>query len=160
MNSAEYRRLYAKSAPTAANLTASEYQAQHGGKVRPQGQKSREKKQSESQQQSACVAWFRGAYPQYARNLFAIPNGGYRNKREAAQLVREGTLAGVPDTFLAIPRKAHHGLFIELKTAKGKPTPKQVEMMALLTSHGYRCEVAYSTEEFKNIIQEYLKEEL
>lgn len=127
-----------------------------GGKVRVKPRSKPKNKQSESQQQSECVAWFREAYPQYARNLFAIPNGGYRSPKTAAILKREGTLAGVPDTFLAIPRKAHHGLFIELKTATGKPTPKQVEMMGILASHGYRCEIAYSTEEFKKIIQDYL----
>lgn len=152
------RDLAAKPLPPQPGIPSGQPE-QHGAKVRPKAVKCPKKKQSESQQQSECVGWFRAEYPEYARNLFAIPNGGYRNPKTAAILKREGTLAGVPDTFLAIPRKAHHGLFIELKTAKGKPTEKQVEMMAILTEQGYRCAVAYSTEEFKTIIQDYLNAE-
>jgi hypothetical protein len=113
-------------------------------------------KLTESQQQAESVAWFRQQYPQFARNLFAIPNGGFRNPKTAAILKREGVLAGVPDTFLAIPRKDSHGLFIELKTAKGKPTELQLQMMAILTVHGYKCEVVYSIDEFKKTITNYL----
>lgn len=36
--------------------------------------------------------------------VFAIPNGGSRNKAEAAKLKAEGVSAGVPDLFIPIPK--------------------------------------------------------
>jgi hypothetical protein len=50
--------------------------------------------------------------------LFAIPNGGQRNIIVASKLKAEGVRAGVPDLFLAFPKKDAAGLFIEMK----KPT--------------------------------------
>ena len=46
--------------------------------------------------------------------VFAIPNGGSRDRREAARMTAQGVKPGVPDLF--IPRAAgkFHGLFIEM----------------------------------------------
>ena len=33
-------------------------------------------KSKEAQLQTTCVRWFRLQYPEYARLLFAVPNGG------------------------------------------------------------------------------------
>ena len=38
--------------------------------------------------------------------LFAVPNGGYRNKIEAANLKRQGVIAGVPDFILIYQGRA------------------------------------------------------
>jgi hypothetical protein len=57
--------------------------------------------------------------------MFAIPNGGSRggDKRSAmiagAALKAEGVKAGVADCFLPVARYELHGLFIEMKDAKG-----------------------------------------
>lgn len=62
-------------------------------------------------------------YAQYnhkLRWLFAIPNGGSRDIREAVRLKRQGVKAGVSDMFLPIPNSMYHGLFIELKVGKTK----------------------------------------
>ena len=53
--------------------------------------------------------------------MFAIPNGGYRNPREAANLKRQGVKAGVSDIFLPLPTDKYHGLFIEMKVHPNKP---------------------------------------
>ena len=34
--------------------------------------------------------------------LYAVPNGGYRNAREAARFKAEGVRSGVPDLCLAV----------------------------------------------------------
>ena len=47
---------------------------------------------------------------------FHIPNGGERPGRTGAQLKREGTLAGVPDYLVPIPRGPFASLYIELKS--------------------------------------------
>lgn len=57
----------------------------------------------EHELQKSCVKWFRLQYPEYTNLLFAIPNGGKRNAREAARLKAEGVTPGVPDLFLQLP---------------------------------------------------------
>ena len=50
------------------------------------------------------------------RRMFAIPNGGFRDKITAAKLKAEGVKKGVPDIFLPVTiAPAYAGLFIELK---------------------------------------------
>lgn len=54
--------------------------------------------------------------------MFAIPNGGQRNKAVASRMKAEGVKAGVPDIMLPVPAVVtgftSHGLFIELKRPK------------------------------------------
>lgn len=52
--------------------------------------------------------------------LIHIPNGGYHHPREAKKLKKMGVKAGVSDLLLAYPNDYYHGLWIELKSPKGK----------------------------------------
>lgn len=90
--------------------------------------------------------------------LFAIPNGGKRDKGTAINLKREGVLPGIPDLFLACAANDFHGLFIEMKFGKNKPTQLQIECMERLTKNGYLCVVCYTAEEAINIITDYMKD--
>lgn len=118
-------------------------------------------KYSESQLQSECVKWFRLAYPKLAGRLFAIPNGGQRNKVTAAILKREGALAGVSDLFLAEPKFLFgkfydcHGLFIEMKLPGGQLSEHQKQFIATM-QNDYRCVICHSFDEFKKSIEDYL----
>lgn len=135
-------------------ITAAEFQAmQKKGKPAAKWEKP---KQSESQQQAECVAWFRAQYPEYSLLLYAVPNGGHRSKKTASIMKHEGQLSGVPDLVLAVPANGYHGLYIEQKKRGNKPTENQLHVMAALTAQGYKCEVVYSTEEFQQVITEYL----
>lgn len=157
MTSEQFRALHPRKKPAADRLTAEQYQAQEVKPKRAKAVKWGETpKQSESEQQSECVNWFRAEYPQFAKLCFSVPNGGHRSKRTAAAIKREGAVAGIPDLAVCIPKGNYHGLFIEMKVRSNKPTPNQLEMMQLLSGQGYLCEVAYTTEEFKQIIQKYL----
>lgn len=112
---------------------------------------------SEHDLQVSCVNWFRLVYPQYAKLLFAIPNGGYRTKTTAKYMRAEGQLAGCPDLHLAIPRKDSHALWIEMKNGKaGRISEKQMAMMDILRAQGYRCEVIRTFDDFKKLIEEYI----
>lgn len=91
--------------------------------------------------------------------IFHIPNGGSRNKIEAYNLKRCGVKSGVPDIFLAIPSNGFHGLFIEMKTESNKETDNQRTMSQLLMTRGYRCVVAYNSQEAVDIIEDYLRVE-
>lgn len=113
---------------------------------------------SEHDLQVQCVNWFRIMYPDYARLLFAIPNGGYRTPTTARYMKAEGVQSGVPDMFLAVPKGKTHGLWIEMKNGKaGRVSDKQTEMMQLLWDQGYDCRIARSMDDFMQIVTEYLK---
>lgn len=114
-------------------------------------------KHPESNLQIACVKWFRYSYPDYQNLLMSVPNGGYRNKREAGRLISEGVVRGVPDLFLAVPKKGFSGLWIEMKSEKGKLTEHQAEMLIVLERVGYMTQVCRSLDEFVNIITKYLR---
>jgi hypothetical protein len=105
--------------------------------------------------QIACVNWFRYQYPKYL--IYAIPNGGQRNVIVASKLKAEGVLSGVPDLHIPIAKKGYHGLYIEMKAGKNKPTVNQIEIMEKLTNEGYLCKVCYCFDEFEKIVNDYLR---
>ena len=88
--------------------------------------------------------------------LFAIPNGGKRNIREAARLKRMGVKAGVSDLFLPIPCGPAHGLWIELKAGKGRPTEAQSAWLSRMALQGYATCVCHGAEEAIRAITAYL----
>jgi hypothetical protein len=88
--------------------------------------------------------------------MFAIPNGGTRNIREAVKLKRTGVRRGVPDIFLAVPKGKFHGLWIETKSDKGEQTIAQIEFMAQLKNQNYYCVVCRNPVEMIEITKKYL----
>lgn len=69
----------------------------------------------------------------------------------------EGLKAGIPDVAMFWPTSSYHGLFIEFKYGKNKPTDLQRDKIALLKGRGYYCCVCYSLEEAITQVKEYLK---
>ena len=107
---------------------------------------------SEAQEQCAVIEW-----ADYNRlPLFAIPNGGKRDPKEAAHLKRQGVRSGVPDLFLPIPRGQYHGLFIEMKYGKNKVTVNQEKWLHLLKRQGYSAYICYGADNAIKCIQQYL----
>lgn len=92
--------------------------------------------------------------------LFAIPNGGHRHKAVGAKLKSGGVKAGVPDCFLAVPKNGKHGLFLELKYGKNKPTASQNWWLTSLKVEGYETCVCYGFEQAKSAIEKYLQLEI
>lgn len=88
--------------------------------------------------------------------MFAIPNGGQRNKAAAGKLKAEGVKAGVPD--LCLPVRAHGapGLWIELKVQNGTVGYEQRHWLLALHFQGYRCAVVNDRETFWWLITDYL----
>lgn len=95
------------------------------------------------------------------------PNGGYRSGREGKNFRLMGTKAGFPDLFVFIPKEGYHGLFIELKTPKGKTadgkthragevSDNQEMMIDRLNTVGYKAVVCYGYDETITAIKEYL----
>ena len=112
-------------------------------------------KSCEAAEQTAYFEW--AAYIPQLRWAFHIPNGGSRNKIEAANLKRQGVKAGVSDIFIPLPCGGYHGLFIEMKYGKNKPTEKQAEFMAFVKHEGYAAHVCYSATEAIEVTNRYLK---
>lgn len=110
----------------------------------------------ESNIQRWCVYWFRRQYPRLARLLFAVPNGGARNRVTASILKGEGVVAGVSDLILMVPAGGYHALCIEMKTAKGRQQPSQKEWQTEVEAQGYRYAVCRSVEDFIALVREYL----
>lgn len=114
------------------------------------------KGQIESNTQSACVTWFRLQYPRYARLLFAVPNGGWRNPITARRLKSEGVTAGVSDLVLLVPNAAFHGLCVEMKTAIGRQSEEQRTWQRLVTEQGYCYSVCRDVQGFSDTVKGYL----
>jgi hypothetical protein len=105
---------------------------------------------SESREQIYFVNWMRKTYPQH--RIFHIPNGGHRNKIEAAKLKNEGVSPGVPDLFVPSLR-----LFIEMKKADGGViSPEQQQWLEYLRHVNYGAEVCYGCDAAKDTIKIYL----
>lgn len=82
------------------------------------------------------VSWFRKSFPGVL--IYAIPNGGWRGKKQAIDLKAEGVVAGVPD--LHVPE---FGLWIEMKRSKGgRVSAEQAEMHERLRAIGHDVIVA------------------
>jgi hypothetical protein len=94
--------------------------------------------------------------------LFAIPNsGGYKggfrsNARIVAEMKRQGLKPGVPDVCLPVARRGFHGLYIEMKTDKGKATENQLDWIAALISQNYLAVICRGWDEARAVIEEYL----
>ena len=97
-----------------------------------------------------------GYYPDL-KLMFAIPNGGSRNKIEAKHLKEQGVKAGVPDIFLPIAKNGYHGLFLELKVEKNKLSKQQYEWIENLKKQGYKADVAYGIDEAIKVLMEYIR---
>ena len=118
--------------------------------------------------QSAFFSWAQlqtACYPELAL-MFAIPNGGKREKRQdkkgrwfsptAQKLKKEGVKRGIPDIFLPCARGGSHGLFIEMKSHDGKVSPEQASVHKLLREEGYAVAVCYSLDSAIVLITWYL----
>ena len=114
------------------------------------GQRSKPR-QIEARIQTACVNWYRLSYPKFL--IFAVPNGGSRNKIEAANLKREGALAGVADLILLAEGKV---LFVEMKTMKGRQTERQKLFQHNVERLGFQYVVCRSFDEFRSEVTKWL----
>lgn len=119
----------------------------------------REMRHEESDLQQRCVETFRLIYPKLKMRLFSIPNGGYRSALEASIMNGEGSMPGVSDLILAVPRKDFGAMFIEVKTPTGRLSPYQVRFIKEM-QNDYMCVVIKSVEEFLKEVKEYLNQKL
>ena len=114
----------------------------------------------EAEEQSAL---FRMLEPLSVRHpelllLYAIPNGGSRNKIEAAHLKAQGVKRGVPDLCLPVARGGYHGLYIEMKRQQGgRVSDEQKWWLGQLRRQGYLTAVAKGAQPALELIMKYIK---
>ena len=113
----------------------------------------------ESKIQQAAVKWFRYQYPKLRKLLFAVPNGGARDRVTGAILKAEGVVAGVADLLLLVPSGPYHGLCIEMKTRTGRQSKSQKEWQQEVEAQGYRYVVCRSEIDFRNAVKVYFHDE-
>ncbi len=88
--------------------------------------------------------------------LFAIPNGGSRNKIEAANLKRQGVRPGVADVILLVPKKGFSCLCLEFKTKKGRQSDEQIEFQRQAEACGSKYVLVRSVSQAIEEIKVYL----
>lgn len=114
---------------------------------------------SESEEQCALFQWAEMMSRKHSELslLYHIPNGGARSKGTAGRLKAEGVKSGVPDLCLPVARGKYHGLYIEMKVGKNKPTENQVKWISALLEQGYQAKVCYGWQDAAAVIERYLK---
>jgi hypothetical protein len=122
---------------------------------------------SEHAHQTALFCWAalpetKVMYPEL-KWMFAIPNGGFRDKITAGKLKAEGVKPGVWDIFLPVPIYGDYdhlkyvGLWIEMKAGRNDLTEEQAEFGTYIAAQGlYRMEICWSWQAARDMIIEYL----
>ena len=118
-------------------------------------------KKTEHSEQVALFDWAKANESRHLQLglMFAIPNQGGKGKSaviRGLRMVNEGLKKGVPDIFLGVPRNGKHGLFIELKVGKNKPSKNQLWWIHSLRTEGYAVEVCYGFHEAQTAIIDFL----
>ena len=116
-------------------------------------------KKSESQEQQTVMAWaeiMQRRYPEL-QMLFHVPNEGKRSKAAGGQLKAMGLKSGVPDIYLDFPAGKYHGLRIELKVEKNKPTQEQDRWLKNLNAVGYFAAVCYGAAQAERVLEDYIR---
>lgn len=120
---------------------------------------------SEDSHQIALFCWASQQYKIYPelRWMFAIPNGGYRNKIEAQRLRAMGVRRGVSDICLPVRRGVYSGLYCELKRPKmdakreGQASDDQKQFGKFVQSQGYGFMVCVGWLAARDVIVQYLE---
>lgn len=111
--------------------------------------------------QKAVIAWtqqpdIRKQYPALAM-LYHVPNEGKRTGRQGKALHDAGLKRGVPDLCLPVARGGYHGLYIELKTANGRPSEAQYWWIEHLKLQGYFAVVCHGYDNTVRMLEWYLQ---
>jgi len=106
--------------------------------------------------QCACVRWFNYQFPQFSHNLFAVPNGGRRDKVTGAKMKAEGVRAGVSDLILLKSNQQYGALLIEMKTRQGRQSEAQRQWQRLIVQDNYKYVICRSLDDFMREVMSYL----
>lgn len=119
---------------------------------------AKSRRDGEHRIQCACVRWFNLKYPTLRGRLFAVPNGGRRDRATGARLKGEGVVPGVADLILLKCNRDYGALLIEMKTGSGRQSQSQKTWQENISSEDeYKYVVCHSTDDFIREVTDYLR---
>lgn len=111
--------------------------------------------QTERSIQVNFVNWFKFEYPEYEKDIHHFANERKCTPMQGRALKKMGVTRGVSDIFIAVPYNHDHGLWIELKTVKGRVSKEQLDFISQKRMRGYEAKVAFGLDEAKQIVVNY-----
>jgi hypothetical protein len=82
--------------------------------------------------------------------VFAVPNGGKRDAREAKSLKNTGILSGVSDLILQTDKET---IYIEVKNTTGRQSEEQKEFQKRVEDLGFKYWLVKSVQEVTTLLQ-------
>ena len=115
----------------------------------------------EAQEQIALIEWAEAAKvprssDSISKHLIYINNGGKRSRMAGYIAKLMGEKPGASDLLLALPRGGMHGLFIELKAKRGKPSEDQTQFLHDRAEQGYMAVLCFGWDSARSVITDYL----
>lgn len=114
------------------------------------------RRHTESNEQIAAMDWLRAQHPNIAEYTMHIGNERKASYYAGYIMKRMGVLKGASDLFMAWPSGGYHGLFIEVKSKIGRPSPMQKAFIERMRAVGYKAEFCYGADEVINTMKEYI----
>jgi|TARA_R100000482_G_C5111693_1_gene140917 hypothetical protein len=112
---------------------------------------------SEERLQAEVIKWINLKYPKI--RFCASLGGIYTSPRQAIKAKRTGYKRGFPDLQITEARGGYFGLFIELKTIKGRATEAQKEWIQDLNDRGYKAEICKGLPATLKVIDAYMNQQ-
>ena len=112
--------------------------------------------------QAACIRWYKLKHR--GKMITSFPAGyvfgGDATKRAilGRRMKEMGYMKGIPDLFIPHANRFYHGLFVEMKTEKGRLSPEQKEVIPRLEAEGYKVAVCRSLDDFIVTVDGYMKD--
>tara|TARA_Y100001938_G_scaffold120014_1_gene166461 strand:- start:788 stop:1150 length:363 start_codon:yes stop_codon:yes gene_type:complete len=116
---------------------------------------------SEDRLQSEVVKYIKYVYPKV--KFCASLGGIFTTPAGARKAIRNGYSKGFPDLFVYESRtmngKQYHGLAIEIKTMRGRPTKEQKEWIEELNKRNYKASICKGLPAILSLLDDYLHED-
>lgn len=119
----------------------------------------KKRSQEESRAQRSVIRWWHQFHKTFGIPrcaLHSVPNGGFRSVVTASIMKAEGQVRGVFDLKLNVARGRKHGLWLEMKAAKGVLSADQIEFGDAMRGQGYQVCVAHSARQAVDILTTYI----
>lgn len=91
------------------------------------------------------------------RLMYHVPNGGRRSISEAVRFKAMGVKPGVPDVCLPVARGGYHGLYVEIKVGRNKPSDNQLRWIDDLRAEGYQVALCYGLDAAIDAVTAYMR---
>ena len=108
--------------------------------------------------QESCMTYTRMQYPKSL--AVHIPNESRAKPQYRQKLTRLGLVSGMPDIMIFEPSGGYFGLAVELKRKYKKPRDTQLECLERLARAGWYATWLRSFDNYKLLIDAYMKAEL